>query len=328
MDRLADQASRSVWTDAGEHMSRDYRGCDRVVMTLAELDADENRRVECWDGATRTAMVLREPSVQHDSSASRLVQLIRSIAHARGAAISSAGSADLVARNAAGVRDLILQADATIYIHPGRDWPAGAYIEVDRDPLPDVVLEVDHTTDVRRGRRGRRGKLDDYAAWRLPEVWVEVPDSSSRPGRRSGLTIHLWDGGRYVEAETSRAFTGWTAAEIHRALNEREESAETVSVLRRVGRAMGAAEGAGPDDDLFLRQERDEGRREAAAEVVRTTVAEAFAVRGMPVSNALRQWLAGFDGSPDPATVIRLAFTCRDADEFLRRVEDGGGGEP
>ncbi len=320
MDQLDDQASRGVRTGVGEPASRDYRGCDRVAMTLADLDADEGRRVECWDAATRTAMVLREPSVQHDACASRLVQLVRLIAHARGAAISSAGSADLVARNAAGARELILQADATIYVHPGRDWPAGAYIEVDRDPLPDVVLEVDHTTDVRRGRRGRRGKLDDYAAWRLPEVWVEVPDSSSRPGRRPGLTIFLWEGERYVEAASSGAFPGWTAAEIHRALNEREESAETVSVLRRVGRAMGAAEGTGPDDDPFLRQER----REAAAEVVRATVTEAFVSRGVPVSNALRRWLAEFDDASDPAGVIRLAFTCRDADEFLRRVEDGG----
>lgn len=160
MDGLDDQASQSVRTCVGESASRDYRGCDRVAMTLAEMDADEGRRVECWDAATRTAMVLREPSVQHDACASRLVQLVRLIAHGRGAAITSAGSADLVATNAAGARELILQA--------------------------------------------------------------------------------------------------------------------------------------------------------------------AFVSRGVPVSNALRRWLAEFDDAPDPAGVIRLAFTCRDADEFLRRVEDGG----
>ena len=49
------------------------------------------------------------------------------------------------------------------------------------DALPDVVLEVDNTTDVRRGKLAL-------------EVWVEVPDtpSPSRPaGLRAGLTIHV-----------------------------------------------------------------------------------------------------------------------------------------
>ena len=36
--------------------------------------------------------------------------------------------------------------------------------------LPSVVLEVDHTADI------RRGKLRQYEAWRFPEVWVEALD--------------------------------------------------------------------------------------------------------------------------------------------------------
>ncbi len=169
-----------------------------------------------------------------------------------------------------------------------------------------------------RRRRGRRSKLDDYAALCIPELWVEVPDSSSTRGRRRpGLSILLLEGGEYQASPASRAFPGWTAAEIHRALNEREESAETVSVLRRVGRAMGAVDGTGPDDDPFLRQER----RKAAADLVRAAVSEAFGSRGIPVSSALRQWLARSENPSDLAGVIRLAFTCRDADEFLHRVE-------
>ena len=110
------------------------------------------------------------------------------------------------------------------------------------DPLPDVVFEVDYSTDVRRGRRGRAGKLDDYAAWGLPEVWVEVPDSTRTVGsRRPGLTIFLHRGSGYVEAPSSRAFPGWTTLEIHKALNEVEESPETLAVLQRVGRALAAA---------------------------------------------------------------------------------------
>ncbi len=48
------------------------------------------------------------------------------------------------------------------------------------------MLEVDYSTDV------RRGKLGLYEAWGFPEVWVEVPEaeSPSRSSRRpSGLAI-------------------------------------------------------------------------------------------------------------------------------------------
>ena len=114
-----------------------------------------------------------------------------------------------------------------------------------------------NTTDV------RRGKLALYESWGFPELWVDVPDamSPSRPaGLRPGLTIHLLEERVFRPAPSSRAFPGWTADEIHRALNEPELSADTTAALRRVGRALGAAEGTGPDDDPLLRAERTEGR--------------------------------------------------------------------
>ena len=129
--------------------------------------------------------------------------------------------------------------------------------------FPDVVLEVDHTTDV------RRGKLWFYEEWGFPEVWVAVPEreSPSRPaGRRPGLTIHLLEGGAYGTARESRAFPGWTANEIHMALNEPVRSAVTSRVLDRVGRALGARDGTGPDDTLWLRAHREEGRARGRAE--------------------------------------------------------------
>ena len=112
-----------------------------------------------------------------------------------------------------------------------------------------MVLEVDHTTDARRCKLGR------YEAWGFPEVWIEVPDarSASRPrSRRSGLTIHLLEDGEYRESAASRAFPGWTAVEIHAALNEETFSAQTSAVLERVGAVLGEREGTGPDDDPLL----------------------------------------------------------------------------
>lgn len=212
-------------------------------MSPGEYEAYDGR-LECWDASSQTANVLREPvGFQHEYSSRRLVVLVHTIGLARGSVVASAGTVDIVQRDSEGRRDLVLRADEAIYLHPERDRPAGLYVEVGSDPLPDVVLEVDYSTDVRRGRRGRAGKLDDYAAWGLPEVWVEVPDAARTAGiRRPGLTIFLHRGSGYVEAPSSLAFPGWTAVEIHRALNEIEDSPETLAALRRVGRAMAAAE--------------------------------------------------------------------------------------
>ena len=90
-------------------------------------------------------------------------------------------------------------------------------LTVGEHDYPDVVLEVDHSTDA------RRRKVPQYEAWGFPEVWIEVPDARapSRPrSRRPGLTIHLLEDGAYRPVAQSRAFPGWTAAEIHAALNE------------------------------------------------------------------------------------------------------------
>ena len=69
-----------------------------------------------------------------------------------------------------------------VYLDPAGTQPPGPWVEVGTDHLPDVVLEVDCSTDV------RRGKLGLYEAWGFREVWVEVPESGS-PRRRPGLTI-------------------------------------------------------------------------------------------------------------------------------------------
>ena len=74
--------------------------------------------------------------------------------------------------------------------NPGHER-SSAIAVVGRHNYPDVVLEVDHTTDV------RRGKLKLYESWGFPELWVEVPEHrvASRPrGLVPGLTIHLLEG--------------------------------------------------------------------------------------------------------------------------------------
>ena len=155
-----------------------------------------------------------------------------------------------------------MQADQVVYLDWLRSRPAGRVIEVDEDTLPDVVLEVDHTTDV------RRWKLKLYMECGFPELWVSVPHETSV--RRPGLTIHLREGDGYVASPESRAFPGWRVEEIHRALTEAPLTTRTWRALERVGRAMGAREGTRPEDDPLTQSltasAREEGRAEGHTE--------------------------------------------------------------
>ena len=295
----------------------EFPGCRPVRIPRDEIDDDEIR-LEYWDADTEIAMICEPPvSYYHERPASRLARLAGLIAAARGAPIEAVGHTDLLVRNARGERQRIMQADQILFLRPAQTLPAGNAIEVGTDALPDVVLEVDNTTDV------RRNKLRLYESWGFPEVWVEVPDEPqpNRPASlRPGLTIHLREGGGFRPAEASQAFPGWTAAEIHRALNEPELSVETTAVLRRVGRALGAPEGTGPDDDPFLREERRDSRADGRMEGLHAAVFEIFSARGIPVSPAVADWLAEVPDLSEGA-LVRAALACRDADDFLRRVQ-------
>ncbi len=301
--------------DGREPERPEFPGCRPVRISRDEIAAYDGR-IEYWDAATEVAMVCEPVSTYHERPPQRLAALLTLIAQTRGSPIETFGAADLLMRDADGAYLRILEADQTVYLRPRATRPWGPAIEVGSDVLPDVVLEVDNTTDV------RRGKLELYESWGFPEVWVEVPDtaSPSRPaGLRPGLTIHLLADEGYRTASSSRAFPGWTAAEIHIALNEDELADATIAALRRVGRTLGAAEGTGPEDDPLLRAERREGRVEALT----AAVLQVFETRGVPVSAALPRRLAELDGV-SAEDLVRAALECRDEADFLRLVRDRG----
>ena len=144
----------------------DFPGCESFHLPASEIDHYEGR-LEFWDGVTETAWKVCEPtSIQHEQPSRQLVLMAGQFAMVRGSRIVSFGSADLVRLDAAGRRRWLMQADEVLYLHPDRVRLQGPAIDVDEDPLPDVVLEVDHTTDV------RRRKLDIYKESGFPEIWV------------------------------------------------------------------------------------------------------------------------------------------------------------
>ncbi len=308
-----------------------FPGCKPVRLPRTEIDRFEGR-LEYWDAATETAWICEPTTPYHERPSRLLTRLAERIAGVRGSPIECYGSMDLLLRDAGGEPRRIMQADESVYLHPAQAKPGPAAMVVGEDDFPDVVLEVDHTTDA------RRSKLALYEDWGFPEVWVEVPDTLSprrARGRRPGLTIHLLEHGRFRVAAESRAFPGWRADEIHLALNEPAPSARTSAVVERVGAALGARAGTGPDDDPLLRSQRRqgfeqgraegiaEGRTEGRAQMVRQILLS----RGIEVSARLSTATEAFAAASEEA-LLAAALGCADEAEFLaalRRLRDQGG---
>ena len=299
-----------------------FPGCKPVRLPREELETWDGR-FEFWDGATGTAWVCEPVSPYHEKPGGALPGLVERIAAVRGSPVICYGSMDLMVRDGRGLAWRILQADQSLYLHPDRArLPGAVAMEWGEHDLPDVVLEVDHTTDV------YRGKLRLYEAWGFPEVWVEVPDyrAASRPKRRrAGLAIHVLEGEVYRRSAESVAFPGWSAEELHVAFNERVRSAETCAVLERVGRALGAREGTGPDDDPMLRslrgQSRAEGRSEGREEGRDGMVRAMLSSRGIGFSEGFPAGVPGFAEAPE-AVVVAAALACDSEQDFRARIRD------
>ncbi len=288
-----------------EYGPEDFPGCEPFRLPASELDRYEGR-LEFWEARTETAWKVREPTtIYHERPARRLGRLAERIESLRGSRIESFGSADLARFDAARNKLSLLQADEALYLHPRRSRVPGPAIDVDNDPLPDVVLEVDLTTDV------RRRKLGIYEAWGFPEVWVLVPPESRM--RTPGLDIHLLRDGRYRVAPESGAFPGWRGEEIYLALIEGPLSPRARPALERVARAMGAREGTRPEDDPITRSLL---RQATAANVLAVLRA-----RGIEVTPALAEDRGLFAALPGDA-LMAAAVACRDEADFRRRLRN------
>ena len=331
------------------YRDEDFPGCESFHLPASELDHYEGR-LEFWDGVTETAWKVCEPtSIQHEEPSRLLVQMAGQFAMLRGSRIACFGSADLVRRDAAGRKRWLMQADEVLYLHPDRVRLQGPAIDVDADPLPEVVLEVDHTTDV------RRRKLAVYKESGFAEVWVLVPWEASV--RAPGLAIHVRRGAGYRQEGESRAFPGWKAQEIHLALTEAPMSEPVWRALERTALAMGAREGTTPEHNPLtrslsarvrahgdreghargLREGHVQGRREGHARGLREGHVQgrreghahermelvAAALRARRVETALdftkdRELFSGLSGD----ALMAAALACTGEADFRRRVRE------
>ena len=293
--------------------SANLPGCESFHLPASEIDRYEGR-LEFWDGDTETAWSVCEPtSIQHEAPCQELAQMAGRFAMLRGSRIACFGSADLVRLDATGRKRWLMQADQVLYLHPDRVRLQGPAIDVDADPLPDVVLEVDHTTDV------RRRKLDIYKESGFAEVWVLVPWESSV--RAPGLTIHVRRGDVYREESSSRAFPGWKAQEIHRALTENPLSEAAWRALERTALAMGEREGTKPEHDPLMRSMSTKLRAQGHAQGRMELVAVALGAKGIEVASDFTQYQTLLAGLP----IERLkeaVLACTSEADFRRRIRD------
>ena len=298
----------------------EFPGCRSGRLTAEQLDAleeDPKNRFEYWDRDTETVWMVREPAgAPHERPGCRLVECTQVIAASRGSGMTCLGAVDLCLLDEQGRRRKIMQADQCVYLRPARARvPTDGGMELGGHDFPDVVLEVDHTTDI------RRGKLKLYEAWGFPEIWVEVPDRytrSRRRGVRPGVTIWLQGkDGRYRESPASRAFPGWRAEEIHAALGEAPWTEEICEALDRVGRTLGAVEGTTPDDLGWVRRHRDEVRAEGEARA--NTRVKALLMDKVLGPDYPRD-APGLAGLSDEQ-IIDLLIRCADESEFHARAE-------
>ena len=293
----------------------------RYPMTAAQ-QRDTDRRLEFWDGDTETAMEVRDGvTLYHEWPSHRLAQLVERIAQVRGKPIACYGTMDLVFPAKGKRKKRVLQPDQSLFLRPERaNLVRYSTMVVGETDYPDVVMEVDYSTDV------RRNKLKLYEAWGFPEVWVSVPAQS--PWRKPhGVTIHLRGDSCLSPAPESRAFPGWRAAEIHAALHEERLSEGTVQVLERVGRILGERDGTGPDDDPLMRSLRQQAQADAhadatAAELQRRAafVRRQLASRGVAVTANFPLEQPGF-AEADVEALADIALRCTSQADFAARLK-------
>ncbi len=323
------RAGRALRLNGAGRLSADaagFPGCRAVPMDAAEVAREDSGRIEYWDADDGVAWMVCEPTPAHERPAHRLAVLLDRIAEARGADIVCCGATTFYELAAGGERIRAMEADQSVYLDAVRGQALRHPVVVlGSEAPPDVVLEVDLTTDV------RQRKLCEYARWRFPEAWVEVPPAGPgrRRGRSPGMTIYLLESeaARYREAEASRALPGWTAEEIHLALNEPKRSAGTRAALERVGRALGDREGTTRLEDPRLRDllaearaaGRAEGRAAGEDDAEAAAVRAVFDQRGIPYSPRLfaEQRFA----AQGPEHAIAAALACDSVAEFLERLD-------
>ena len=109
-------------------------------------------------------------------------------------------------------------------------------------------------------------------------------------------------------------------------MNEPLPAAATTQVLERVGRALGARDGTGPDDTPWLRRQREEGRAagrieglaERRTQLLNVVIRKMLASRGIPIGDVTLAAPELADLTDED--VMDALLECRDAMDLRARL--------
>lgn len=179
---------------------------DEYERLLQELAHRPGLRVS-YDRGTLEVM---SPSAEHDAYARVIDKLVWLYLDARGRDVESYGSATWRLKSAhKGV-----EPDSCFYIANAGLVIGKRVINLEFDPPPDVVVEIDITSETLK-------KLPIYAALQVPEVW-----------RYDGTRVHFHAlvEAEYREIAESRAVPGLSAAMLAEALQQSKTAGQAAAL--------------------------------------------------------------------------------------------------
>jgi Uma2 family endonuclease len=89
-----------------------------------------------------------------------------------------------------------IEPDDCFYIQNADRMVGKTRLDLDRDPAPDLAIEIDVTS---------RTQISAYLALRVPEVWCYS---------RGQLLIYLYENGDYIQSQDSAIFAGYSVRQV------------------------------------------------------------------------------------------------------------------
>lgn len=203
------------YLDAIEHLPDGARvifqqcSWEEYEQLLQELEDERPHLRISYDDGTLEVM---SPRPEHEKYARFVDDLVRALADLQDLQVEMVGSATWKRRPLAkGV-----EPDACFYVANAHRVIGKRGIDLEVDPPPDVVVEIDLTHESSR-------KFRIYAALGVPEIWW-YDDTQPR------LSFYRLTGGSYVEITQSQFFEGVTPGAIATALEESDTKGQTAAL--------------------------------------------------------------------------------------------------
>ena len=173
---------------------------------LLEDIAEPGLRVTYDEGR----LEIMSPSQEHEEYKDLILSLVRVLSAVRGIAVETRGSATWK-------RPAIrkgTEPDTCFYVANAPRIIGKRTIDLDADPPPDVVVEIDITNE-------SLSKFPIYAALGVPEIW-----------RYDGTAVHLYEraGNGYRTITESPSFPGLTATILAGALDQSKREGQTAAL--------------------------------------------------------------------------------------------------